>query len=64
MGTVSSNDVEVGTKRKHKANLNLSKCFEIPEFKKRKGDDEVLMVSNLLKNEFGLAVVARQHRRR
>ena len=35
MGTVSSNDVEVGTKRKHKANLNLSKCFEIPEFKKR-----------------------------
>nr|POE60712.1 cysteine-rich receptor-like protein kinase 29 [Quercus suber] len=41
--TVSSNDVEVGTKRKHKVNLNMSECSEIPELKKRKGDDEVLV---------------------
>ena len=55
MGTVSPNDVGVGTKRKHKANLNFFECFESPELKKRKGDDEVLVVSDLLKNEFRTA---------
>ena len=54
----------MGTKRKHKANLNFSECFESPELKKRKGDDEVLMVSDLLKNEFGSAVAVRQHRQK
>nr|POE48620.1 hypothetical protein CFP56_75853 [Quercus suber] len=62
--TVSSNDVELGTKRKHKANLNMHECSEIPELKKRKNADEILAMSDLLKNEFGLAVAARQHRRK
>ena len=64
MGTVSPNDVEVGTKHKHKANLNFSECSNNPELKKRKGDDEVLVVKDLLKNEFGSAVAVRQHRRK
>nr|XP_023912807.1 chorismate mutase 3, chloroplastic-like [Quercus suber] len=62
--TVSSNDVELGTKRKHKANLNMPECSEIPELKKRKSDEEILVVSDLLKNEFGSAVAARQHCRK
>ena len=64
VGTVCPSDVEVGSKRKHKANLNFSEYSETPELKKRKGDDEVLVVSNLLKNEFGSAVDARQHHRK
>nr|POF00302.1 hypothetical protein CFP56_60094 [Quercus suber] len=44
--TVSSNDVELGTKRKHKANLNMPECSEIPELKKRKSDDEIVVFAN------------------
>ena len=64
VGTVVSKDVEVGTKRKHKPKLSLTESTENPEAKKRRGDDEVLKVSALLKNEFGSAVAARQHRRK
>ena len=64
VSTVGSKEVEVGTKRKHKEKINLNECSESPELKKRKEDDEVLVVSDLLQNEFGSAVAARQHRRK
>ena len=64
VSTVGSKEVEVGTKCKHKAKINLNECSESPELKKRKGDGEVLVVSDLLQNEFGSAVAARQHCRK
>ena len=64
VGTVVSKDVEVVPKHKHKPKLSLTESTENPEAKKRWGDDEVLEMSALLKNEFGLAVAARQHYRK
>ena len=51
---------KVGSKRKNKT---ISNQKETAENKRRHGGDEVLEVSNLLKNEFRSAVVAMQHRR-
>jgi len=49
---------EAGSKRKNKT---ISNQKETAENKRRQGGDEVLEVSNLLKNEFRLAVAAMQH---
>ena len=51
---------KVGSKRKNKT---ISNQKETAENKRRHGGDEVLEVSNLLKNEFRSAVAAMQHRR-
>ena len=53
-------DVEVGSKRKNKS---LSEQNGSTMTKKRRGEEEVLEVSNLMKTEFESAVAARQHRR-
>ena len=64
VGTVFPTVVEVGTKRKHKPKFCISETTENLEVKRRREDGEVLEVSALLKNEFGSAVAARQHRRK
>ena len=51
---------EVGSKLKNKT---ISNQKETAENKRRQGGDEVLEVSNLLKNEFRSAVAVMQHRR-
>ena len=53
-------DVEVGSKRKNKS---LSDQTDSTVTTKRRGEEEILEVSNLMKNEFESAVAARQHRR-
>lgn len=64
MGVVDSQDAKVGTKRKHKPEFCISESIENPEVKKRRGDDEVIEVSALLKNEFQSVVGVRQYRRK